>query len=250
MKISFLNEAGVLLAANLDLPKNNTVRAYAIFAHCFTCSKNLTAIRNISRALNEVGIGLLRFDFTGLGSSEGDFENTNFSTNLADIYAAASYLEQNYLAPKILIGHSLGGAAVLFATSNIASIEATVTIGAPYGPGHITHMFKHKLQEIKEEGITQVNIGGRPFSVRKQFLDDILAVDVESAFKNMNKALLIFHSPQDRIVEIENASKIYRHAKHPKSFISLDGADHLLSDKSDSSYVGKVIASWVERYIE
>lgn len=249
MKVSFTNQNGELLAARLEVPKNSPVKAYAIFAHCFTCSKNLSAVRNIAKALTKSGFGVLRFDFTGLGDSEGDFENTNFSTNVNDLSAAAQFLTNQYLAPQLLIGHSLGGAAVLFAANKIKSIEAVVTIGAPFGPGHVSHLFDSSINQIEETGVAQVSIGGRPFTVRKQFLDDIATADIKSILKQLNKSILILHSPQDRIVEIENASKIYINAHHPKSFISLDGADHLLSDPNDSKYVGEVISAWASRYI-
>ena len=249
MKVSFKNNEGINLAASLDIPKGRAVKAYAIFAHCFTCSKNLSAVRNISRAMKGEGIAVLRFDFTGLGNSEGDFSDSNFSSNVEDLLSAASFLEANYAAPKLLIGHSLGGAAVLFAAGQIPSVEAVATIGAPFGPGHVQHMFDHRLDEIEKTGAAEVNIGGRPFLVKKQFVDDIQQADTKSVLSALDVALLILHSPQDRIVEIDNASKIYLEAMHPKSFVSLDGADHLLSDKSDSLYVGKVISAWASRYI-
>ena len=248
MKVSFKNKKREVLAANLELP-NGKVKAYAIFAHCFTCSKNLNAVRNIARSLTAEGIALLRFDFTGLGNSDGDFENTNFSSNVEDIYRAAEYLESEYEAPQLLIGHSLGGAAVLFAASQIHSVKAVVTIGAPFGPGHISHMFTGSMAEINTKGEAEVNIGGRPFLVRKQFIDDVMSADAESVISKLRTALLVLHSPQDRIVEIENASKIYTHAHHPKSFVSLDGADHLLSDKEDSLYAGHIISAWASRYL-
>ena len=250
MKVSFTNNEGEALAAQLDVPKNGKVLAYAIFAHCFTCSKNLSAVRNIARSLTKEGIGLLRFDFTGLGKSEGEFTDSNFSSNVEDLLSAADFMTKNYASPKLLIGHSLGGAAVLFAANQIPSVEAVTTIGAPFGPGHVKHMFDHKLDEIVNEGVADVNIGGRPFKVKKQFLSDILQADPKTTIKSLKAAILILHSPQDRIVEIENASKIYLHANHPKSFVSLDGADHLLSDKQDSLYVGHVISAWASRYID
>lgn len=249
MKVSFLNSNGEELAARLETPKTGSVKAYAIFAHCFTCSKNLNAVRNISRALIQAGFGVLRFDFTGLGDSEGDFKNTNFSTNINDLNSAANFLEKNYQSPQLLIGHSLGGAAVLFAANQIPSVEAIVTIGAPFGPDHVTHMFHGKMNEIQQTGKAQISIGGRPFEVKKQFIDDISSKNAAANLSQLKKALLIFHSPQDRIVEVDNASKIYVAANHPKSFVSLDGADHLLSDKEDSQYVGQVISSWASRYL-
>ena len=248
MKVTFENTTRQTLAALLDLPKNQPVRAYAIFAHCFTCSKNLNAVRNISKALTQEGFGVLRFDFTGLGDSEGLFEDTNFSSNVDDLKSAYDFLETNYKIPQLLIGHSLGGAAVLFAAQQLTHIEAIAIVGAPFGPDHVKHLFSRNLKEIDEQGEAQVSIGGRPFNVKKQFVDDIINSDIAKILKNLRKALLILHSPQDQVVEIENAAKIYQHAHHPKSFISLDHADHLLSDKKDSLYVGQVISAWASRY--
>lgn len=250
IKINFPNKNGQQLAARLELPSNQEAHNFAIFAHCFTCNKNLSAVRNIGRALNNKGIAVLRFDFTGLGESEGDFENTNFSSNIQDLIAAADYLTQHYKAPSILIGHSLGGAAVLFAGKQIESIKAVATIGAPSSPDHVQHLFKSDIEEIKKTGIAEILIGGRPFTVKKEFLDDIEAKSMEYTVKELRKPLLVIHSPQDNTVGIQNAKEIYHHAHHPKSFISIDGADHLLTSKKDSTYVGNVISGWVERYID
>ena len=250
LKINFPNQNGQQLAARLELPSNQEAHNFAIFAHCFTCNKNLSAVRNIGRALNNEGIAVLRFDFTGLGESEGDFENTNFSSNIQDLIAASDYLTQHYKAPSILIGHSLGGAAVLFAGKQIESIQAVATIGAPSSPDHVQHLFKSDVDEIRKTGIAKVFIGGRTFTVKKEFLDDIEAKSMEYTVKELRKPLLVIHSPQDDTVGIQNAKEIYHHAHHPKSFISIDGADHLLTNKKDSTYVGNVIAGWVERYID
>ena len=247
-KVSFQNESGQTLAARLELPDEEP-NGFALFAHCFTCNKNLTAVRNIGRSLNEAGIAVLRFDFTGLGESEGDFENTNFSSNVEDLICAANFLAENYQAPKILIGHSLGGAAVIFAANKIESVNAVATIGAPSDPKHVSHLFASGIEEIKEKGEARLSIGGREFNIQKQFLDDINDQNMASTLKKMKKPLLVMHSPQDTTVEIENAANIYQAAWHPKSFITLDGADHLLSDKRDSLYVGKLIATWADRYI-
>lgn len=247
-KIQFKNNQGHVLAALLELPDQEP-RGYAIFAHCFTCNKNLTAVRSIGKALNSKGIAVFRFDFTGLGESEGEFEDTNFSSNVDDIIAAANYLELNYEAPKILVGHSLGGAAVLFATSKIKSIKAIATIGAPANPEHVSHIFENSISEIEGKGEASMAIGGRPFKIKQQFLDDIRSKKLQHAATELNVPLLIFHSPIDSTVEIENASKIYKAAKHPKSFVSLDKADHLLSDKEDAEFVGLMIASWSNRYL-
>ncbi len=249
-KIKFTNAQGHELAARIELPENETPKGFALFAHCFTCNKNLTAVRNIGRALNRHGIGVLRFDFTGLGESEGDFVNTNFTSNVEDLLSAAQFLEQNYEAPKIIIGHSLGGAAVVFAANKIPSIKAVATIGAPSNPKHVSHLFKSGIEEINKNGEATLIIGGREFKIQKHFLDDINEKNMDKTLKNLKKPLLVMHSPQDTTVGIENAAQIYKCAWHPKSFISLDGADHLLTNKEDSLYVGKMIANWSERYIK
>lgn len=249
-KIKFTNTQGEQLSARLDLPENEKPGAYVIFAHCFTCNKNLTAVRTISNALTQNGFGVLRFDFTGLGESEGDFANTNFSSNVQDLIAASTYLENEFEAPKLLIGHSLGGAAVIFAAKAIPSILAVATIGAPSSPEHVQHLIQSDLEEIKTSGIAKVMIGGRTFSIKQQFLDDINSKNLATTVKNFKKALLVMHSPQDKTVGINNASEIYSAAMHPKSFISLNGADHLLSNKDDSFYAGNLIANWVLRYID
>ena len=246
--IKFLNSNGFELAARLEFPEEQP-KGYALFAHCFTCNKNLTAVKNIGNALTTNGIAVLRFDFTGLGESEGEFENTNFSSNVFDLISAAQFLEENYSAPDILIGHSLGGAAVIFASHQIKSIKAVATIGAPSNPKHVAHLFKDGLDEIREKGVATLMIGGRTFNIQQQFLDDINEKNMENILKEMNKALLVMHSPQDTTVSIENAAQIYQAAWHPKSFISLDGADHLLSKKEDSIYVGQMIANWATRYL-
>jgi len=246
--INFTNQSGLILAAKLELP-DQTIKSYAIFAHCFTCNKNLSAVRNISRALNKYGIAVLRFDFTGLGQSEGDFEDTNFSSNVEDLIAAANFLENNYKAPKLIIGHSLGGAAVIFASEKINSLQAVATIGAPSNAAHVSHLFETNINKIKTEGSSKVNIGGRSFDIQNHFLEDIKNKNTKTILEKSNKAILILHSPQDTTVEVHNASAIYNAAKHPKSFISLDGADHLLSNKEDSIYAGNVIATWADRYL-
>ena len=249
-KISFTNALGDILAARLDLPVGTHPKAFALFAHCFTCNKNLSAIRNISRALTQSGIAVLRFDFTGLGESEGDFADTNFSSNVDDLVQAAMFLKENYESPQVLIGHSLGGAAVLIASQHIDSVKAVATIGAPYNPAHVKKHLHESSDEIEQAGEAVVSIGGRPFKIKKQFLNDLQSIDVKKIIPKMKKALLVMHSPQDAIVGIENAAEIYQAALHPKSFVSLDGADHLLSDSNDSQYVGQMIASWASRYIQ
>ena len=248
--VKFENSAGEKLAARLELPADSFPHTYAIFAHCFTCNKNLTAVRNIARALTQKGFAVLRFDFTGLGESEGDFADTNFSSNVEDLVEAANFLTTEYQAPKLLIGHSLGGAAVLVARHRIESIEAVATIGAPCNPKHVEHLLESRKAEIEAEGIAKVNIGGRSFTIKKQFLEDLAALNSNhSIIHELNASLLILHSPQDQTVGIDNATGIYKAAQHPRSFVSLDGADHLLNNQKDSLYVGDVIASWASRYV-
>ena len=248
-KVSFPNAAGQQLSARLELPVDRHPHAFAIFAHCFTCSSDLTAIRNISRELNLQGIGVLRFDFTGLGESDGDFVDTTFTTNISDLVAAAEWLAQEYAAPKLLIGHSLGGAAVLCAATRLPSVRAVATIGAPFAPDHVSRHFAEQLDQIATEGQATVNIGGRPFRIAKQFVDDLGNHEIQTNIKELDAALLILHSPQDRTVGIDEAAKLYAAARHPKSFVSLDGADHLLSESADSHYAGQVIAGWSGRYL-
>ncbi|SRX75034.1 bifunctional alpha/beta hydrolase/OsmC family protein [Aequorivita antarctica] len=249
-KVSFTNKDEEQLAGRLELPLDQKPHNFVIFAHCFTCTKNLTAVKNIGRALTAAGFGVLRFDFTGLGESEGDFENTNFSGNVDDLVEAANFLKKNYMAPTILIGHSLGGAAAIFAASKIPSIKAVAVINSPSHPLHVMHLLKDSTQEINKNGKAKVNLGGVDFTIKKQFLEDLKnnsLIDIVSSF---GKALLILHSPQDTVVGINNAEEIYKAAQHPKSFVSLDGVDHMLSEKKDSRYVGQVIAGWATRYVE
>ncbi|MBR9922903.1 MAG: alpha/beta fold hydrolase [Bacteroidetes bacterium] len=249
-KVHFTNKNGYELSAKLELPVDQLPHTFAIFAHCFTCNKNLSAVRNISRALNMEGIAVLRFDFTGLGESEGDFADTNFTSNIQDLMAAAEFLSEEYMAPAIMIGHSLGGAAAICAGSHLESVKAIATVGSPAAPEHVSHLLGEDVSEIEEEGAATVNISGRSFKVKKQFLEDIREQNLDEQLKNMRKAILFMHSPQDEVVSIENAATLYERAFHPKSFISLDGADHLLSDKEDSQYVGQMIGSWAKRYID
>ena len=248
-KVVFDNKDGQQLAGRLELPADQHPHNMVIFAHCFTCTKNLAAVRNISKGLTSNGFGVLRFDFTGLGESEGEFADTNFSGNVEDLVAAASYLEEKYEAPSLLVGHSLGGAAVIFAAAKIPSVRAVATIGAPSNPVHVKHLLRSSIEEIKTEGKAVVNLSGRDFTIKKQFLDDLEANALPETVKTLKRSLLIMHSPQDSTVDIKNAEEIYISAKHPKSFVSLDGADHLLSDKEDSIYAGKIISAWAERYL-
>lgn len=249
-KISFTNAEGQVLSGRLELPADQHPHNFALFAHCFTCNKNLGAVRNIGRALTSQGFGVLRFDFTGLGESEGDFADTNFSGNVEDLVAAADFLTENYQAPSLLIGHSLGGAAAIFAASKLDAIKAVATIGAPSDPTHVQHLLRSGLDEIEANGKAVINLSGRDFTIKKQFLDDLETKSLATVAKNLNKALLVLHSPQDTTVGIKNAEEIYHAAKHPKSFVTLDGADHLLMRKEDSIYVGNVIAGWSSRYID
>ena len=249
-KVTFTNSNNYALAARLELPLTQKPEAYAVFAHVFTGSKNLSATRHISRSLTLNGIAVLRFDFTGLGDSEGDFADTNFSSNVEDLLAACDFLKENYQAPKIIIGHSLGGAASIFAASKVESVTAVATIGTPSEPEHVTHLLSSKIEDIERQGYAEVNIGGQSFTIKKHFLDDLRSKNMYNVVSDLGKAILVMHSPQDRIVEIENAAKIYHAAKHPKSFVTLNNADHMLTDKDDAYYVGNVISSWVKRYIE
>lgn len=248
-KVSFKNAQGQELVGRLELPNDQYPHNFAIFAHCFTCTKNLLAVKNIGKSLTAHGFGVLRFDFTGLGESEGDFADTNFSGNVEDLEAAAAFLKRNYKAPTLIIGHSLGGAASIFAASEIESIQAVATVGAPSNPVHVKHLFKSELEEIQATGQAVVNLSGRDFTIKKQFVDDLQTKSLPEVAKALRKPLLILHSPQDDTVGIGNAEEIYIAAHHPKSFVSLDGADHLLSRKEDSVYVGEVIGGWAKRYL-
>ncbi len=250
-QITFNSAEGTPLAGRLDLPdpSSGPPKAYALWAHCFSCTKDIFAAGRVSKGLTDHGIAVLRFDFTGLGSSEGDFGNTNFSSNVDDLVAAADFLRANYAAPKLLIGHSLGGAAVLAVVDRIPEAEAVCTIGAPADPAHVAHHFTEARPEIEAKGEAEVLLAGRPFCIKKQFLDDIEGHKLEATIATMRKALLIFHSPIDATVGVDNAARIFAAAKHPKSFVSLDDADHLLSRKEDARYVANVIAAWAGRYV-
>lgn len=248
--VKFSNGRGQMLDGRLEFPITGKPLAYAIFAHAFTGNKNLKASRYICRSLTLNGIAVLRFDFTGLGDSEGDFADTNFSTNVMDIEAAAEFLSTEYNAPKIIVGHSLGGAASVFAAKKIESVKAVATVGTPSEPEHVTHLLEAKIEDIEKYGEAEVKIGTKTLRIKKQFVEDLASLSMKDIVKDLNKAILILHSPQDEIVEIENAAKIYHSAHHPKSFITLNNADHMLLDKEDANYVGDVIASWVERYID
>lgn len=248
-RITFEGHGGHDLAARLDLP-GGRVQASAIFAHCFTCSKDIAAARRISQRLAAMGIAVLRFDFTGLGHSDGEFANTHFSSNVADLLAAARYLDGEDMAPALLIGHSLGGAAVLRAAGDIDSVKAVATIAAPADPAHVAQNFGGALDEIREKGMAEVSLGGRPFTIRRSFLDDISEANLTRSIAELKRALLVLHAPRDTVVGIENASSIFQAAKHPKSFVTLDDADHLITDPDDAEYAAEVIAAWSSRYLD
>ena len=248
-KLEFTGHGGDKLAARFDLP-DGPVKAVALFAHCFTCSKDIPAARRIAARLAGLGIAVLRFDFTGLGHSQGEFANTHFSSNVADLVAAARHLEGLGKAPALLIGHSLGGAAVLVAAADIPSAKAVVTIGAPADPSHVIHNFGCKIEEITEKGEAEVALAGRSFTIRRAFLDDISAARLTPAIAGLKRALLVLHGPRDQTVGIENASEIFLAARHPKSFVTLDDADHLLSRAEDAEYAAEVIAAWSRRYLD
>lgn len=247
-RIEFKGALGEMLAGRIDKPESD-VKACALFAHCFTCSKNLKAVGNITKALAAEGVETLRFDFTGLGESDGDFSDTNFSSNVDDLVSAYKYMKKREAAPSILIGHSLGGAAVLQAAHRMKNVKAVVTIGAPSDPGHVEHHFESKKEEIERTGEAVVRLAGRPFKVKKQFLDDLAEAKMDDYINNLDRALLVMHAPLDDTVGIDNAAHIYQKAKHPKSFISLDQADHLLTDQKYSQYAGSIIADWSSIYI-
>ena len=248
-RFQFAGSEGQQLAAALDTP-DGAIQAYALFAHCFTCGKGVLAARRIAAALAAKGIAVLRFDFTGLGSSEGDFANATFSSNVADLVRAADHLRATRQAPAILIGHSLGGAAILAAAGQIPDARAVVTIAAPSDPAYVTHLFRDRIADIRKHGKVEVQLAGRPFHITSEFLDDIAEHNLMAQVTKLHKALLVMHSPTDDTVGIDNATKIFVAARHPKSFVSLAGADHLLSQRRDSSYVADVIAAWAERYVE
>ncbi|TQV87296.1 bifunctional alpha/beta hydrolase/OsmC family protein [Aliikangiella coralliicola] len=248
-KLEFPGADGLKVAGLLETP-DKSPKAFALFAHCFTCGKDIVAASRIARALVARGYAVLRFDFTGLGSSDGDFANSNFSTNVQDLIHAVEFLRENYKAPSILIGHSLGGAAVLAAANSVPEAVGVVTIGAPSDPQHVVKQFACDIDTIQHQGKAEVNLAGRKFTIKKQFLDDLTSHHQSEEIGKMKKALLIFHSPLDQTVSINEAEKIYRSAKHPKSFVSLDDADHLLTKAKDAEYVASTIAAWVSRYLD
>lgn len=248
-RFTFEGHAGDALAARLDLPEGPHL-ATALFAHCFTCGKDITAARRISARLSAMGIAVLRFDFTGLGHSAGEFANTTFSSNVEDLVRAAKSLESKNKAPTLLIGHSLGGAAVLRAAAEIPSAKAVVTLGAPFDPGHVTHNFGDALDRIRTNGQATVDLAGRPFTIGRDFVEDVEGEELAPLIQKLGKALLVMHAPRDTTVGIDNATRIFQQAKHPKSFVTLDDADHLVSRPSDAEYAAEVIAAWVGRYLD
>jgi len=247
-RVTFPGSQGDDLAARLDLPAG-PARAFAVFAHCFTCSKDIAAASRIANALTDVGFGVLRFDFTGLGMSDGEFENTNFTSNTDDLVAAADWLRSVHRAPQLLVGHSLGGSAVLAVAADIPEVRAVATIGAPASPDHVTGVFADSLDEIESEGVACVQLAGRPFTIRQQLVDDLRNHVVTDRVRTMKRPLLVLHSPIDNTVSIDHAAEIFGAARHPKSFISLDGADHLLSDRNDARFAAAMIGAFADRYI-
>jgi len=247
-QIRFKNRAGHSLAGVLHQPKGRPVAAYALFAHCFTCTKNINSATNIADTLSQHGIATLRFDFTGLGASKGDFSESNFSTDVQDLVDAASFLESNYAAPQLLVGHSLGGTAILAASEHVKSAKAVASIGSPASPEHILHLLESKLEVIEQDGNATVELAGRPFEFTQTFVDDARSHEID--YRHLNKALMVMHAPLDDLVSVDEAGKIFSRAMHPKSFITLDDADHLLSRKQDAQYAGDVLASWATRYID
>ncbi len=248
-RFEFPNAQGHALAGLLEMPDSGEYSAMALFAHCFTCGKDSAAASRIARQLVDQGVAVLRFDFTGLGSSDGEFANTNFSSNIQDLMAAADYLEKHHRAPRLLIGHSLGGAAVLAAAQQMDSVEAVATIAAPSTATHVRHLLAGDREEIRSVGHAQVDLAGRPFTVKAQFLDDLEHWNSADHINRLRKALIIFHSPVDELVDVSEAAAIYQAAMHPKSFISLDDADHMLSRAEDATYVANVLVAWAARYL-
>lgn len=249
-RLNIQNAEGFQLQAYLELPANQRPNNFAIFAHCFTCNSTLKPVKNISRALTSHGFGVVRFDFTGLGKSEGEFADSHFSANVDDLLAVSDYMTEHYQAPSLLVGHSLGGAAVIVAASKLDSVKAVATIGAPSSTEHVKQHFSHHVQDIAEKGDVEVNIGGRPFKINQEFVDDFDKTDLLALTKSLRKPILIMHAPFDKVVGIENAHQLYHAAHHPKSFISLNDADHLLLESKDSLYVGNMIGTWVQGYFD
>ena len=248
-RVSFLNARDIRLAARLDLPSRHTPKAFVLFAHCFTCSKEFKAAVNIGKTLARLGFGVLRFDFTGLGESEGEFSDTNLTTNIDDVMSAVQFLETHYAAPQILIGHSFGGIAVIKAARVIPASVAVVTIATPSDPKHVLEHFGDSRARIESDGSADVQVLGHRVRIKRQFIDDVLVADVQADLRDLGKALLILHAPRDEVINIDQAAQLFAHARHPKSFVTLDTADHLLSDRADAAYAGALIAAWASRYL-
>jgi len=248
-RYQFRNTEGQTLSGRLALPASPP-KAFVVFAHCFTCTSEVKAATHISRALCDLDMAVLRFDFTGLGDSEGDFANTDFSSNVADLVAAARSLAQTHDAPQLLIGHSLGGAAVLMAAAQLPAVKAVATIGAPSDPAHVTHLFSHHLDQIEERGEATIQLGGRPFTIKRQFIEDLQSQSLAERVGQLDRPLLIFHAPGDQMVGIDNAREIFEAARHPKSFVALDDADHLVTRSEDARFIADTLAAWARRYID
>jgi len=248
VRLKFQNPSQEKLAAYLDMPEKVKPKAFALFAHCFTCGKNLKSMVNINKALTEHGIAVMRFDFTGIGESQGDFSETNFTSNIDDLVAAADYLEDEYEAPKLLIGHSMGGAAVIQAAHDIRSVKAVATIAAPSSPDHLGHILHRTRSQAESEGAAEVTIGGKTFTLKKQFFENLDKIKMREKIRGLNRPLLILHAPNDDTVHVDNAAEIFQAARHPKSYISLDKAGHLLLVEQDARYAGALIATWAEKY--
>ncbi len=248
-KIKFLNSKGLELSGYLEIPEGVSPKAYAIFSHCFTCNKNLINVKFISETLSENQIATLRFDFTGLGDSEGDFAKTDFSSNIDDLLHAAKFLEDNYSAPKLLVGHSLGGAASIIAAGKIESVKAITTIGTPSTLDHIRRVFASKMEEIMSQGSALVDVAGRDVEIGRDFVEDLSRYNIKRSLNELTKPILVMHSPEDDMVGIDHATNIFMAARHPKSFISLDNVDHLIKNIKDARYIGKLISAWASKYI-
>jgi len=246
--IQFFNAKGQMLCARLDLPQSEPT-SFALFAHCFTCSKHSHAASGISNRLSRLGLGVMRLDFTGLGQSQGEFSDTSLSSNVDDLIRACRFLGEHYRNPSLIVGHSFGGVAAIVAASKLDSLQAVACIAAPSDSAHVRHLFSGEIEKIEQDGEAEVSIAGRAFRLKKQFLEDVAEAHVEKALRHLRKPIMIFHAPGDRVVGIEHAARLYAMAKHPKSFVSLDQADHLLSDRRDSTFVADVLAAWSTRYV-
>ncbi len=249
-RFNFTNRAGHVLTGDLERPPGGEYRAAVLFAHCFTCTRNLNAARNITRELAASGFAVVRFDFTGLGESEGDFSHTTFSSNLDDLEDAAAWMREHLDPPQVLVGHSLGGTAVLAVAERLESVRAVATLASPASPEHVLKHFSHQLESIEESGSAEVLLAGRPFRIRRDFIEDARSHRLDVRLRKLGRALLVLHSPTDDIVAVDNAQEIFAAAFHPKSFVSLDDADHLLSREADSRYAGVVIAAWAARFLQ